>query len=117
MESSILTSIKKLLNISEECDSFDTDIIIHINTVLMILTQIGVGPSEGFSITDENDVWTDFIPDIKKIESVKTFVYLKVKLIFDPPSSSAVMEAFKQSISELEWRLNAACDTDNKGGV
>lgn len=109
---SILTSIKKLLGIDEECIDFDTDIIIHINSVLMILTQLGVGPSEGFSIEDKYDYWEDFLgDDIGKLKSVRTYIYLKVKLIFDPPSSSAVMEAMKHTISELEWRLNVAAET------
>ena len=82
---SILTSIKKLLGITEEYDQFDPDIIMHINSVFMILTQLGVGPAEGFSIEDDTAVWTDFIQDVKKLESVKTYVYLKVKLAFDPP--------------------------------
>lgn len=107
---SILTSIKKLLGIAEEYEHFDQDIIIHINSVLMILTQIGVGPSGGFSIIDKSSTWTDFVTDINQIEAVRTYIYLKVRLIFDPPSSSAVMEAINRTISELEWRLNVAVD-------
>lgn len=107
---SILTSVKKLLGIAEEYEHFDQDIIIHINSVLMILTQIGVGPSNGFSIIDKDSTWTDFVTDIKQIEAVRTYVYLKVRLIFDPPSSSAVMEAINRTVSELEWRLSVAVD-------
>lgn len=107
---SILTSIKKLLGVDEEYEHFDTDIIIHINTVLMALTQIGVGPSEGFIIKDKTSVWTDFVPE-KKAEAAKTYVYLKVKLIFDPPSSSAVIEAYERTCDELEWRLNVNAET------
>ena len=107
---SILTSIKKLLGIAEDYTNFDTDIIIHINSVFSILTQLGVGPSEGFSISDENDVWSDFINDSTKIELVKTYIYLKVRLIFDPPQSSSVIDAMNRTISELEWRLNVAVD-------
>lgn len=107
---SILTSIKKLLGIDEAYEHFDTDIIIHINTVLMALTQIGVGPSEGFIIKDKTSVWTEFVPE-KKAEAAKTYVYLKVKLIFDPPSSSAVIEAYERTCDELEWRLNVNADT------
>ena len=105
---SILTSIKKMLGVDEEYDCFDTDIILHINSVLMILTQLGVGPSEGFIITDKTATWKDFLKDTKKLESVKSYVYLKVKLLFDPPLSSAVMEATNRLISELEFRLNVA---------
>lgn len=107
---SILTSIKKLLGISEEDTNFDTDIIIHINSALMILNQLGVGPSDGFSIEDASAEWSDFVYDISQIESIKTYVYMKVKLIFDPPLSSSVMESMKQIISELEWRLQVAVD-------
>ena len=107
---SILTSVKKLLGITEECTDFDADIIMHINSALMILTQLGVGPSEGFFIEDKTDFWDDFITDIGQFEAVKTYVYMKVKLMFDPPSSSAVMDAMNRTISELEWRLNVAAE-------
>ena len=108
---SILTSTKKLLGITEEYEHFDSDIIIHINSVFMILTQIGVGPSEGFFITDKTATWDDFIPTGKSLESVKSYMYMKVKLLFDPPQSSAVMESMKNMISEFEWRLNIEVDT------
>ena len=108
---SILISIKKLLGITEEYDQFDPDIIMHINSVFMILTQLGVGPAEGFSIEDDTALWTDFIQDIKKLESVKTYIYLKVKLAFDPPLSSAVIESMNRLINELEWRLNVAAES------
>lgn len=107
---SILTSIKKLLGIEEDYTDFDADIIIHINSVFMILTQMGVGPYGGFTISDKSSVWTDFVPKTTKIEAVKTYIYLKVKLVFDPPLSSAVIESIKLMISELEWRLNVAAD-------
>ena len=108
---SILTSIKKLLGIAEEYEHFDNDIIMHINSVFMILTQLGVGPSKGFMITDSSASWDDFLPeDSKKLQAVKTYMYMKVKLMFDPPTSSAVMESMNRTISELEWRLNVAVD-------
>lgn len=110
MESSILTSIKKLLGIDESYEHFDTDVIIHINTALMALTQIGVGPSEGFIIKDKTAIWTDFVPE-KNIEGIKTYVYLKVKLVFDPPASSAVLESYNRMITELECRINYNVDT------
>lgn len=108
---SILTSVKKMLGIVEEYDHFDADLIMHINSVLMILTQMGVGPSEGFAIEDDRDEWGDFLceHDIL-VEAVKSYVYLKVRLIFDPPLSSAVVESIKQMISELEWRIHVAVD-------
>ena len=108
---SILTSIKKLLGVSEEYEHFDPDIIMHINSVFMILNQLGVGPSEGFTIEDETSTWADFIKDSTKIESVKSYIYLKVKLLFDPPLSSAVIESTNRLINELEWRLNVAAET------
>lgn len=108
---SILTSIKKLLGISEDETHFDTDVIIHINSVLMVLTQMGVGPSTGFTIVDKDDFWSDFIPDGQNLESVKSYVYMRVKLLFDPPLSSSVIESMNRMISELEWRLNVAADT------
>lgn len=112
---SILTSIKKLLGIAEEYKQFDPDIIMHINSVFMILNQLGVGPENGFSISDSSAIWDDFIPsDSKNFEAVKSYIHLKVKLLFDPPLSSSVMEAMKQMISELEWRLNVEAESYRK---
>lgn len=108
---SILTSIKKLLGPEEDYTPFDTDIIIHINSVFSILTQLGVGPSTGFSIKDDTAVWEDFIKGEAKIELVKSYIYMKVRLIFDPPTSSAVLESFKEQIKEAEWRLNVAAES------
>lgn len=107
---SILTSIKKLLGIAEDYEHFDTDLIMHINSVFMVLTQLGVGPPEGFIIEDDSAIWEDFIEDSTKLQAIKSYVYLKVKLLFDPPLSSAVMESMDRTISELEWRLNVAVD-------
>ena len=108
---SILTSIKKLLGITEEYQHFDDDLIMHINSVFLVLTQLGVGPSEGFFIEDDSAEWSDFLEDPTKLQMVKSYVYLKVKLLFDPPLSSAVIEANNRMISEFEWRLNGAADT------
>ena len=107
MSDSILTSIKKLLGITAEDTSFDADIIMHINSVFMVLNQLGVGPSEGFAIEDKNDEWSDYIGDSKALNAVKSYMHLKVKMLFDPPLSSAVKDAMNQSINEFEWRLNA----------
>lgn len=106
---SILTSVKKMLGIAEEYEHFDSDIVMHINSVFMILTQLGVGPSEGFSIEDETSVWMEFVSD-NSLEAVKSYMYLKVKLLFDPPSSSAVLESTNRMISEFEWRLKEAAE-------
>lgn len=102
---SILNSIKKLLGIPIEQDNFDTDIIIHINSVFAVLNQIGVGPSTAFRITDENDMWQSFTGTNLNIEDVKTYVYLRVRLLFDPPLSSSVLAAMERTVAELEWRL------------
>lgn len=107
---SILTSIKKMLGIVEEYEHFDPEIIMHINSVFFVLTQLGVGPAEGFSITDKTAVWEDFISVNTDIESVKSYVYLKVRLLFDPPTSSAVIESMNRLIGEFEWRLSIAVD-------
>lgn len=107
---SILTSIKKLLGIEEEYDNFDAELTIHINSVFTILTQIGIGPVEGFTIQDDSSTWDDFIPNDSNLESVKTYTYLRVKLLFDPPNSSTAVESINRMISEYEWRLNATVE-------
>lgn len=109
---SILTSIKKLLGVPKDYTQFDDDIIMHINTVFMNLTQLGVGPEEGFYIEDDKAEWLDYIDtyETTELNAVKTYIYLKVKLLFDPPLSSAVIESTNRMIAELEWRLNAAVD-------
>ena len=108
---SILTSIKKLLGIAEEYTHFDADIIMHVNSVFMILTQMGVGPSEGFVIEDDTSTWSDFAANTIPIELVKSYIYLKVKLMFDPPTSGSVTESMNRMISEFEWRLNIAAES------
>lgn len=111
MDESILNSIKKLLGLSKEYEAFDTDIIIHINTVFMVLNQLGVGPENGFSIKDKEAKWSDFLESITDLESVKTYIYLKVRLVFDPPLNASVLESMKQTIAELEWRLNVQAES------
>ena len=108
---SILTSIKKLLGIAEEYTQFDADLIMHINSVFSILTQLGVGPSNGFSIEDDSATWDEFIPEGQNVEIVKAYIHLKVKLLFDPPLTSAVIEAMNKNIGEFEWRLNVAAES------
>lgn len=107
---SILTTTKKLLGITEEYKHFDPDIIIHINSVLAILTQLGVGDKNGFSIEDDAATWNDFMGDDPRVSLVKSFVALKVRLLFDPPQSSIVKEAIERTLSELEWRINIEVD-------
>lgn len=103
---SILTSIKKQLGIQEEQDHFDPELIIHINSVIMGLTQMGVGPTEGFFIEDDEATWDEFIPD-NQFEAAKTYIYLKVRLLFDPPANATIIESLNRSINEFEWRLTA----------
>lgn len=110
---SILTSIKKMLGIMERYTIFDADIIMHINSVFATLTQLGVGPSEGFSIEDDDSTWSDFIPEGSKLESVKSYMYLKVRMLFDPPLTSSVLESMNRMASEYEWRLQVAADPVN----
>lgn len=107
---SILTTIKKMLGIAEDYDDFDIDIIVHINSALSILNQLGVGPEAGFSIKDDATTWDEYIPDRSKIEFVKTYIYMKVRLIFDPPATSALASAMERQVEELEFRLNVASD-------
>lgn len=108
---SILTSIKKLLGISEEYEHFDADIIMHINSVFMVLTQLGVGVAEGYAITSKDDKWSDFLPTDKLVEAVKSYTYMKVKLIFDPPTSGTIIESYNKQISEFECRINVMVET------
>lgn len=105
----ILTSIKKLLGIEESYTHFDPDITLHINSVFFILNDLGVGPKDGF-IVDEDSEWTDFLTEGIRLELVKSYVYLKVKLIFDPPLSSAMIDAMKRQVDEFEWRILVAVD-------
>lgn len=113
---SILTSIKDQLGIMEEQEDFNSQLIMHINTVFSVLTQMGVGPAEGFFIEDDEATWDDYIDDVPVLRMVRTYIYLKVKLIFDSPASGTLMEAIKQNIAELEWRLNSAVDPKNQNG-
>lgn len=109
-ENSILNSVKKVLGIPSNYTNFDADIVLHINSVFMTLTQLGLGPESGFSISDAVTTWSDFVSDDSNLNGVKTYVVLKVKLLFDPPLSTAVMECYKRQIDELEWRLNVQAE-------
>ena len=107
---SILTSIKKMLSIEEEYEHFDPDILMHINSAFSILTQLGVGPDSGFMIMDKNATWDDFIKDEAQLNLVKSYMFVKVKLLFDPPMSTAVLECYKAQVSEYESRLNVTAE-------
>lgn len=112
MEESILTSVKKHLGIMEEYTHFDDVIIEHINTVFFTLKQMGVGPKEGFYIEDDKMFWEDYIEDPMTYQAVKSYMQKKVQLLFDPPLSSAHIEAINRQIAELEWRLNFEAELD-----
>lgn len=107
MEDSILTSIKKLLGIAVDYTHFDDDIIIHINSAFSTLAQLGIGPKNGFSISDSTSTWSQFIDD-PLVNSAKSYVYLSVKLVFDPPTSSAVIDAYNKRLEEIAWRLSVS---------
>lgn len=106
MDQSILTSIKKLLGIDASYSVFDTDIVIFINSAFSILHQIGAAPSNAFRITGDTEKWSDFIDDVGNVDMVRSYVYLKVRLVFDPPTTSFAIAAFENQIKELESRLN-----------
>lgn len=113
MEESILISIKKLLGITADYTHFDTDIIMHINSQFMVLNQLGVGPKEGFAIEDDSAIWSDFIEDITKYQSVKSYIYLKVRPLFDGNSlSSTLLDAMNSAANEYQWRLMVQAETD-----
>lgn len=113
---SILISIKKLLGIDADYDHFDADLIIFINAVFPVLSQLGVGPAGGFLIMDDSATWDDYIPDRKNLSFIKSFIHLKVKLIFDPPASSAAIKSIEDQIDELEWRINVEAETPKAKG-
>lgn len=110
MDDSILDSIKKILGMPPDYDAFDTDLVIHINSVFGILAQLGIGPAGGFSISDNTTLWKAYLGDSKDLEMVKSYIALKVRLVFDPPTIGAVMDAMKEQIREYEWRLNVQVD-------
>ena len=111
MTESILTSVKQFLGPAEAYDHFDPAIIMEINTALARLRRLGVGPSEGFVIHDATAVWSDFTQDIDEMADIKSYVCYKVKLTFDPPTSSAYTETLKENIRELEFLLNVDAET------
>lgn len=106
MSNSILTSTKKILGISAEYTEFDLDILTHINSVFSALTQLGIGPAEGFMIEDATETWDAFLESDINLNAVKTYMYLRVRLLFDPPTTSYTITAMNEQVKELEWRLN-----------
>jgi len=114
MSDSILASVKKNRGLTESYEVFDPDIIMAINTAFSTLTQLGCGPKAGFRITGYDEEWDDFLQNDLRLEMVKTYVDMRVHIIFDPPQVGAVMSALQENIKELEWRINVAVDP---GGV
>jgi len=106
-DESILTETKKVLGIDEAVTAFDMDVRMHINSALGTLNQLGIGPEGGFEVVDETQTWNDFLVTDLKLIPVKSYVYLRVKLLFDPPPNSWVTVAMKEQIEQLEWRLNS----------
>ena len=113
MEPSILKSIKKVLGIGADYTAFDVDILMHVNTVFSTLHQLGIGPPEGFMVENEHALWSTFLEDDPRLNSVKTYMYLKVRLLFDPPATSFAIEAMEKQIQELEWRLSVVREGDH----
>lgn len=110
-DDSILVSIKKMLGTDDNYPPFDADIIVHINSALMKLTQLGIGPKTGFMIADYTETWSDFLTNKVMLGAVKEYIYLSVKIMFDPPTNSFVMDAMKKQIEQLEWRLNVMAES------
>lgn len=106
MDESILNNTKKILGIDSTYTAFDPDIMIHINSVFSTLNQLGIGPVDGFAIDDAAATWVDFLGADKRLNFVKTYVYLRVRLLFDPPTTSYLINSMKEQVQELEWRLN-----------
>ena len=116
MIDSILNSTKKALGIEPDYEHFDPELIMHINSIFMVLHQLGVGPKEPFRIESENETWDEFLEDKTNLDAAKTFMHLRVRLIFDPPSSSFVAESYQKIIDECEWRLTVGAETTSIGG-
>jgi len=111
---SILDTIKQLLGIPIEDESFDTDIKVYINTITPNLAQMGIGPKNGFIVISKDQLWSEYVDStIINLEGVKQYIYLKVKLIFDPPTNSTTVQAINDSLKELEWRMMLAVETNN----
>lgn len=115
MDDSILNSVKKILGVAADYDAFDTDIIIHINSVFSTLNQLGLGPTDGFMIEDDSAVWEDFLLGDMRLNHVKTYTYLRVRVLFDPPTTGFTLTALQEQIKELEWRLSVFREVQDHG--
>ena len=105
MEESILKTIKQLIGCPDDFEQFDMDLTIHINSAFATLTQLGVGPKEGYRITGVDNVWNEFEDDPQKLSLIKDYVYIKTRLLFDPPTSGSLTDSLKEQLNEMEWRL------------
>lgn len=114
LDESILNTIKRLLGGDIVSDHFNEEILIQINTAFTVLNQLGIGPDNGFVVTSDTQTWADFESDITQHEWIKTYVFLKVKLVFDPPLNSSILDAMKQTIQEYEWRMVTKKETEPK---
>lgn len=106
MTESILESTKKVLGIAADYTVFDVDILMHINSVFSTVNQLGIGPLEGFAISDDTATWADFLGTDLRLNAVRSYVYLRVRLLFDPPSTSYLIDSMRKQYEEMEWRLN-----------
>ena len=106
MIDSILDSTKKTLNLASDYTAFDEEIILHINSVFSTLHQLGIGPEDGFMIEDKVPLWSDFLEGDHRLNNIKTYMYLRVRMLFDPPTLGYLIDAMKEQIKELEWRIN-----------
>lgn len=113
MSDSILTSTKKVLGIEEDYTAFDVDVLMHINSAFATLSQIGIGPEAGFMIEDEEPTWSDFLGEDPRLNSVKTYTFLKVRILFDPPTTSYMIESLRKQAEEFEWRLNVVREEES----
>lgn len=106
MSESILNGTKKILGIEESYTAFDADVLMHINSIFSVLNQLGIGPDNGFAIEDASSTWDDYLDGDLRLNSIKSYVYLRVRILFDPPMTAYLVTAMKEQIQELEWRLN-----------
>lgn len=112
MNDSVLLTIKEMLGVPQDQTAFDTEILTHINSAFFTLNQLGIGPKESFVIEGKDDLWLKFVDDINNLASVKTYIYLKVRLLFDPPQNSFITQAFEEQCKEYAWRLNFKHEVD-----